>query len=123
MLKTRIVTAVISLVALGVVLFVVPADVAELVIAVVVLAGAWEWSGFLGLSGSSLRWVFVTVIAGLVAVSYTFLPDSSDPILRIAFVWWFAAFLWTLFFPTPIPAFDSLGGRNTRACTDVRGTH
>lgn len=104
MLKTRIVTAVISLVALGVVLFVVPADVAELVIAVVVLAGAWEWSGFLGLSGSSLRWVFVAVIAGLVAVSYTFLPDSSDPILRIALVWWFAAFLWTLFFPTPIPA-------------------
>jgi len=104
MLKTRIITAVISLVALGVVLFVVPAGVAELIIAVVVLAGAWEWSGLLGLRSPALRWGFVAVIAGLVAASYVLLPQSSAPILRIAFAWWFAAFLWTLFYPTPIPA-------------------
>ena len=105
MLKTRIITAVISLVALGVVLFVVPADIAELIIAVVVLAGAWEWSGFLGLSGSALRWGFVAVIAGLLAAAYVLWPQTSTLILQIAFAWWFAAFLWTLFFPTPIPTF------------------
>lgn len=104
MLKTRIITAVISLVALGVVLFVVPASVAELIIAVVVVAGAWEWSGFLGSTGPETRWGFVAVIAGMVAASYVSLLQASDLILQIAFVWWFAAFLWTLFFPTPIPS-------------------
>lgn len=104
MLRTRIITAVISLVALGVVLFVVPASTAELIIAVVAVAGAWEWSGFLGSTGPATRWGFVAVIAGLVAASYVLLPQASDLILQIAFVWWFAAFLWTLFFPTPIPS-------------------
>lgn len=104
MLKTRIITAVISLVILGVVLFVLPAAIAKLVITAVILAGAWEWSGFLGLSGNSARWSYVALIAALMAVMIFVVPELSDVLFQIAFVWWFVAFIWTFFFPTPIPA-------------------
>lgn len=103
MLKTRIITSVIALLALGVILFVVPGYAAELVITAVVIAGAWEWSGFLGVSGSAFRGVFVAVIGGLMAASYMLLPQVSALVLQIAFAWWFIAFIWALFFPTPIP--------------------
>jgi len=81
MLKTRLKTAVVSLVILGAVLFVVPAGIARLVIAAVIIMGAWEWSGFLGLSGNVVRFAYVAVIAALMAVMSFVIP-----------------------FPTPIPA-------------------
>ena len=40
---------------LGTVLFVVPAVVAEFTIGILILAGAWEWSGFLGFSEAWTR--------------------------------------------------------------------
>lgn len=103
MLKTRIITAVIALLALGVILFVIPGYAAELIITALVIAGAWEWSGFLGLTASAIRAVFVGVIAVLMASSYLLLPEVSAIVLQIAFGWWFVAFVWALFFPTPIP--------------------
>lgn len=103
MLRTRVITAVIALVVLGVVLFVIPPRWAELFIAGVVLAGAWEWSGFLGASGSLSRSAYTAVIGALIVATYAFLPDVTVVVLQIAFLWWFAAFIWTLFFPTPIP--------------------
>ncbi|MDH3490688.1 MAG: phosphatidate cytidylyltransferase [Gammaproteobacteria bacterium] len=103
MLRTRIITAVIALAVLGVVLFVIPSQLAELFIAVVVLAGAWEWSGFLGVSGSMSRSAYTLVIGTLMVATYMLLPVVSVPVLQIAFLWWFGAFVWTLFYPTSIP--------------------
>lgn len=105
MLKTRVITAVIALAGLGVVLFVVPPFMAELIIGVLILAGAWEWSGFLELPGSLLRSVYVVIIGGLIAASYVLLPATSDVLMQIACLWWFGAFIWVMFFPTPIPLF------------------
>ncbi len=104
MLRTRVITAVISLLVLGVVLYVLPAVVAKLVIAAVILAGAWEWAGFLNLPAKFARWSFVALIAALMAVMIFVVPDRSDVLMQIAFVWWFVAFLWTFFYPTPIPS-------------------
>ena len=104
MLKIRIITAIISLVILGAVLFVLPPTVAALVIAFLVLAGAWEWSGFLGLSANSARYAYVALIGGLMAIVVLVVPERSDLVLQIACVWWFIAFIWTFLFPTPIPA-------------------
>ncbi len=104
MLRTRIVTAVIALLILGVVLFVIPARLAEAVIAVVVLAGAWEWSAFLGVSANAARAAFVVAIAMAIGLLYSALPQHSTLVLQVAFAWWFCAFLWILFFPTPIPS-------------------
>lgn len=104
MLKTRIITAVISLVVLGVVLFVVSEGVAQLVITAMILAGAWEWSGFLGLASKALRWSYVALIAALMALMIFVLPELSNELFQLAFAWWVVAFLWTFFFPTPIPS-------------------
>lgn len=103
MLKTRIITAVISLAVLGAVLFVVPAVIAKLVIAGLILAGAWEWSDFLGTRGIGIRAVYVVIIAVLMAVMAFVATDLSDKLLLLACVWWLAAFIWTFLFPTPIP--------------------
>lgn len=103
MLKIRIATAVVALLLLAAVIFVVPGSVAKSIIALLVLAGAWEWSGFLGLSSDVGRGFYVIVMAALMAVSFFVVPDYSDWLLRAASIWWFAAFIWTFFFPTPIP--------------------
>lgn len=103
MLKTRIITAVISLLALGAVLFVVPPQFAEVVIGLLILAGAWEWAGFLGLSTSAMRLAYVAVIAAGIAVALMLFVTQSQLVLQIACLWWLVAFVWTFFFPTPIP--------------------
>ena len=103
MLKTRIITAVISLAILGAVLFVVPADIAKSVIALLVLAAAWEWSGFLELESPIARSTFVALVAALIVAMVFVVPEYSNLLLQIACVWWFVAFIWTFLFPTPIP--------------------
>ena len=103
MLRTRIITAVIALLILGTVVFVLPPDAVKVVIGLLVLAGAWEWSGFLGLSSKSLRLLYVAIIAGLIATVVFAFPENTLQVLQVACVWWFLAFIWTLLFPTPIP--------------------
>jgi phosphatidate cytidylyltransferase len=68
-----------------------------------VIAGAWEWSAFLGLSTNTARYFFVTLIGALLAGVVFVVPAWSELILQIACVWWGVAFIWTFFFPTPIP--------------------
>ena len=53
MLKLRVITSLIALIVVGVVLFVVPAEYVELIIGLLLVAGAWEWSGFLDTSGNA----------------------------------------------------------------------
>lgn len=104
MLRTRLITAVISLAILGAVIFAVPAVVALSVLGLLVLAGAWEWSGFLGLAATSGRISYVALIAAMMAAMTFVIPEQSELLLGAACVWWLAAFMWTFFFPTPIPA-------------------
>ena len=103
MLKTRVLTSVISLLLLGVILFVIPPRATELVIGLLILAGAWEWSGFFGVKSSVVRALYVFLIAVLCAVPYL-VADAAVLVLQIACVWWFVAFVWAMLFPTPIPA-------------------
>ena len=46
-MKQRIITALIALAVLGVLLFAMPPIVVRFAIGLLVLVGAWEWSGFL----------------------------------------------------------------------------
>jgi phosphatidate cytidylyltransferase len=101
-MKQRIITAVIALLALMLVLFYVPAEVAMIVIVAVMLAGAWEWSAFLGRQGTGVRVVYVIIIAALMA-AVTFLNVDAALVFQVALAWWIAALIWTFFFPTPIP--------------------
>ena len=68
MLKQRVITALIALAVLGLVLFVVPQPVARFFVAALIIAGAWEWAGFLFQDGASRRWVYVAFIAILLGV-------------------------------------------------------
>jgi phosphatidate cytidylyltransferase len=104
MLKQRIITAVVAIVILALVLFVVPPIVAELVVAAVILVGAWEWSGFLGATSPVTRVVYVIFIAALMAAVGMVWPDGVEHVLQVAVVWWLIALVWAFMFPTPIPA-------------------
>jgi phosphatidate cytidylyltransferase len=103
MLRQRILTAVIALVALGIVLFVVPQSVARVVIVAMLLAGAWEWGGFLSKDNRSLRLFYVAFIAALIVSLFAFFPDQQlDWLFIVAIAWWLVALVWMFFFPTPI---------------------
>ncbi|MBT8091746.1 MAG: phosphatidate cytidylyltransferase [Gammaproteobacteria bacterium] len=103
MLRTRVITSVVSLLIIGIVVFVLPRQAAELVIGLVILAGAWEWCALIGIKSALTRIVYVAAIAALCALPYAVVPETAGLTLKIAFAWWFAAFLWTFFYPTPIP--------------------
>ncbi len=106
MLKERVLTALVAVVALLAVLFLAPERVARLVIAAVFVAAAWEWSAFLGTSASGARLTFVALIAVLEVALWLLMPDVRlyRLIVTAAVAWWVAALVWMLYFPTPIPA-------------------
>ena len=102
-MKQRVITAVIALLLLTVVLFFVPPMVAQVVITAVILAGAWEWSAFLGTSGNGVRIAYVCGIAVLLA-AVTFAPGvDASLVFKVSLLWWMIALVWTFFYPTAIP--------------------
>jgi phosphatidate cytidylyltransferase len=103
MLKTRIITALIALVVVGAVLFAVPQQYTEWLIGLLLVAGAWEWSGFLALSSNAARGAYTALVALGLFLIYAVFPDQTSLILQVACAWWMIAFLWTFRFPTAIP--------------------
>lgn len=105
MLKLRVLTAVVALGALLVVLFVLPPAIAQGVFAALILAGAWEWSGFLRPEKAAVRFVYVGLIAALLVAASVGLANefAVGVILKVALAWWLIALFWVFVFPTPIP--------------------
>jgi phosphatidate cytidylyltransferase len=102
-MKQRVITAVIALLLLMLVLFVAPPLVALVVITAAILVGAWEWSAFLGTSGSGVRTAYVGGI-GVLLAAVTFAPGVDASLLfKISMVWWLIALVWTFIYPTAIP--------------------
>ena len=102
-MKQRVITAVIALLLLTLVLFFVPPMVAQVVIIAVILAGAWEWSAFLGASGNGVRIVYVCGI-GVLLAAVTLAPGvDASLVFKISLLWWMIALVWTFFYPTAIP--------------------
>jgi phosphatidate cytidylyltransferase len=102
-MKQRITTAIIALAVLGGLLFYMPPIVVRVFIAVLLLAGAWEWSGFLGKGSVATRLAYVTLIGALIVATATLLAPHTTTVLLASLSWWAIALLWTFFFPTPIP--------------------
>jgi phosphatidate cytidylyltransferase len=105
LLKQRILTAIVALLTLGVVLFLLPSSIARLVIVALVLAGAYEWGGFLFQSSKAGRTAYAGFVALLIIALYLLLPDQNlqNAVLMVALGWWTAALVWLFFFPTAIP--------------------
>jgi phosphatidate cytidylyltransferase len=101
-LRKRITTSVVSLVLIGIVLFVLPLQYAEWIIGLLLLVGAWEWAGFLELSSAPARAAYTAIVAACLAFVYFVSPEKTNLILQVACVWWFIAFFWNLRFPTAI---------------------
>lgn len=104
MLKQRVITALIAVAVLLIVLFFLPARVAEAVIALLVLAGGWEWSAFLVRVTTARRIAYVVILAGLLAIVTWQSPAINDVLFPAALAWWVGALVWTFFYPTAIPA-------------------
>lgn len=102
-MKQRIITAIIALALLGILLFAMPPLIVHIVLGALIVAGAWEWSGFLGHAGSSVRFAFVAMVAALLAVTVLFFSAWIEQILMLSLAWWFVALIWIFFYPTPIP--------------------
>jgi phosphatidate cytidylyltransferase len=78
----------------------VPHQVTMAVFALLVLAGAWEWAAFPGLTSVPARSAYVIAIAAALAACWFAGRTVNSWILGAAIVWWLIAFLWILFLPT-----------------------
>ena len=104
MLRQRVFTALAAFAVLLMVLFVFPAMAVKGVFALLMLAGAWEWSGFLKLGSSNARLAYVGLIAVLLAAVVGYADEQAvSMILKVALAWWLVALVWVFNFPTPIP--------------------
>ena len=103
-MKARVVTAVIAFLFLLLVLFVLPPVAVRLVFAILLLAGAWEWSAFLRFPGLFVRLAYVILTGLLIAAVSIAAPSVVRVILEASLAWWVITLFWAFFFPTPIPA-------------------
>jgi phosphatidate cytidylyltransferase len=105
LLKQRVLTALaIGIVAL-ITVFALPTWAMALVLAAVLLVGAWEWSGFAKWPPPGrAAYVVVMALAILLVVP---LSDAAPPaivwVMSAAAAWWLLALIWLFRFPTPIP--------------------
>ncbi len=104
MLKQRIVTALIAVTVLMLVLFAVPPVAAEAFIGLLVLAGAWEWSSFLGAASRPVRAAFIALVGVSMLFVSLMLNAYPQTILGVSLAWWVAALVWTFLYPTSVPA-------------------
>lgn len=105
MLRQRVVTALIAVAVLLSVLFLAPMSAARVVIGILFVAAAWEWSQFLGGPDPGLRALFVAliVLAEIALGVYFDDPGVHLTVFSTAIAWWAAALVWIFFFPTPVP--------------------
>lgn len=112
MLRQRVITA---LLMAPVALFVVawlPHGITALVFALLVAAGAWEWSAFPGYSRRAMRYLFVLMI--LIALASLWLAGVVPSVLTAnaaawvdwtllaACAWWIAVLAWIAFIPARV---------------------
>jgi phosphatidate cytidylyltransferase len=101
MLRLRILTAAILGCVLLAGLFLLEARWTIAAFGVVWILGAWEWTGFGGLSNLPARILYCCAIAALLAISWfwTDAPLHLFVFLGAACLWWAAAFLWLVTAP------------------------
>ena len=114
MLRQRILTALILAPLVLLTILWVPHAVTAVAFAVLVLAGAWEWSAFPGFTRHSARLAYVALVAGCLALLWLALergPAIEGPLLYVAVAWWLAASIWVMVSPTRIgPLSASIAG-------------
>ncbi len=108
MLRQRVATALVLGAFILVVLFLLPSWATVAVITVAILAGAWEWSAFIGAGGrvsTIARRAFVAlVIAAIAALALPAAPPlPGRTVLAFASAWWVGARGWISLAPAAAP--------------------
>jgi phosphatidate cytidylyltransferase len=100
-LRKRIITAVILGGGFLAIALLLPAIATYILLTLLILAGAWEWSGFLRLSSVGMRALYVALVAGLLPVIWLVAesPEGREIVLAVAVVWWVIALVWIAFAP------------------------
>jgi phosphatidate cytidylyltransferase len=91
-----------------------PPLVTELAIAVLILAGAWEWGPLSGLSGRPARVAFVIVVAAALAAAMVFAGRADEALaalLEASGVGWILATLAVLAYPRGAGVWGSVSAR------------
>jgi len=99
MLKQRIITALLlAPLALLVILW-VPHPVTMAVLALLVLAGAWEWAAFVGWAAWPRRLLYVAAMAAGMGALWWIGPAADSLVLGVALLWWVLALAWVIVRP------------------------
>ena len=101
MLKTRIITAAVLIALLSLVLFALPPVATVVLVTLMVLAGAWEWAGFMRLTGRLSRLAYVGGIALCLALAWLIAASATGQLmlLGVATAWWLVALAWIVLAP------------------------
>ena len=101
MLRQRVLTAVVGILALIVVVFLLPSGFALACYVAAILFAAWEWSALVRLSGHLARIAYVAAIGALMALGsrYGAVEVTYRLLLFITAGWWLIALLWLAFMP------------------------
>jgi phosphatidate cytidylyltransferase len=102
MLKQRIITALLLAPFALLVILWVPHEITMGVLALLVLAGAWEWAAFLGFTAVAARLAYVAVVGLTIAWLWLAEPYSKqlDAVLYVSLAWWVIAAIWIALMPT-----------------------
>lgn len=107
MLKQRVITAVIMIAIIGAGIIFLPVTGLALLLGLVVLVAAWEWSELAGLKAPVYKLAFVVSCAALMFALSTYTQllgnlqlDSLQDILGVACAWWAIALLWVKSYPS-----------------------
>jgi len=100
-LRKRVATAAVLIALLLAVLFWLPAWATVVLVTLVVLMGAWEWSAFLKWADPRARSAFVALVAIFLPVAWwlTRTPAGLEALLAVALLWWLLALLWIVVAP------------------------
>lgn len=102
MLRQRVITALLLAPFAVLVILWTPHAVTALVLALLVLAGAWEWAAFAGLTSRTARSLYAAAIAVVIATLWLIGEGQPrfDAVIYAALIWWAVALLWVAFAPT-----------------------
>lgn len=100
-LRARVITAAVLIALLLAVLFGLPASATVIVLALTVLVGAWEWSGFVAPRRPWVRGTYVLLIGMALALAWRFSATRAglELLLEGALLWWFVALAWITLAP------------------------
>jgi phosphatidate cytidylyltransferase len=103
-LKQRVITAVLLVAVLLSVLLLLPPLAAVSLFSLIIIAGAWEWAGFIRSESLAVRIAFTLLVAALLWFAYPFVlqVDLLRGVLLVALVWWLVALAWVCIAPLAV---------------------